>query len=344
MSTLDPAPQQLDDVLAPAWLSAALGDLAPGETVVASSVVETLKTVATKVRFEATVEQGGRRTRRAYCVKGYFGSEGGGGASEARFYRELAPTLTVRRPPCVYVGIDSGTGHSLHVMNDLVVAGCEFLTALTPYSPAQAAASLGQLAVLHAETWDDATLADAEWLAPRIAGIADRFPIDTLQAQLDDGRAADLPAELRDAARITAAMRAVGALDAADRHCVVHGDTHAGNVYVDPDGRPGIIDWQIVHFGHWALDVAYHIAAVLTIDDRRRHEEELLRGYLDELARLGGKPPAWDQAWHEYRAHTAYGYYLWAITRFVERDIIVEFIPRLGMAVADHDAYALLGV
>jgi hypothetical protein len=36
----------------------------------------------------------------------------------------------------------------------------------------------------------------------------------------------------------------------------------------------------------------------------------------------------------------AYGYYLWAITRMVERPIIERFVERLGTAAADHDALA----
>jgi Phosphotransferase enzyme family len=345
MSELDPAPLQLATVLSPEWLTDSLTDL-DGAKVVDTSVVETLKTVASKVRFTATVETAdGRRADRGYCVKGYFDAETlGGGASEARFYRDLADTITVRRPPCVYVGIDEGTGHSLHIMDDLVVAGCRFLTALTPYTPAEATSTLAALAVLHADTWHQDTLAGTDWLAPRILGIADRFPVDMLQGLLDDGRCDPLPEVVHGAERLTAAVRVLGDRDAADRHCVVHGDTHAGNVYVDPDDNIGIIDWQVVHYGHWALDVAYHVGSVLTIDDRRAHEEELLRGYLDELTRLGGTPPAWDEAWDQYRAHAAWAYYMWGITRFVDRPIILEFIERLGTAVADHDAYGLLGV
>ena len=46
----------------------------------------------------------------------------------------------------------------------------------------------------------------------------------------------------------------------------------------------------------------------------------------------------------EYRAHLAYGYFMWAITQMVDPPIIETFTRRLGLAVADHDSFGLLGV
>src|SRR5207302_7444900 len=132
------------------------------------------------------------------CVKGYFDSEPGrrgGGATEGRFYEQLSGSLPGRRPRARYVGTDDATGHSIVIMNDLVVAGCRFLTALEPYSPEMAAASLAELATLHAATWRDEELAGEAWLAPRLDGIIAMFPVDLLQGLLDDGRGDPLPAQ-----------------------------------------------------------------------------------------------------------------------------------------------------
>jgi hypothetical protein len=78
------------------------------------------------------------------------------GEPEARFYLEIAPTLPVRVPPCVYAAIDPDSGHALVLMEDLVAQGATFLTALSPYSVEQAKGTLDQLAKLHAEHWGDA--------------------------------------------------------------------------------------------------------------------------------------------------------------------------------------------
>jgi aminoglycoside phosphotransferase (APT) family kinase protein len=124
--------------------------------------------------------------------------------------------------------------------------------------------------------------------------------------------------------------------------CLVHGDAHAGNLYLTADGRPGLVDWQLLNRGHWALDVAYHIGAVLTVADRERAERDLVRHYLDRLRSYGAAAPSWEEAWRDYRRALVYGYYLWSITRRVAEPITCEFATRLGLAVAANDSFASL--
>jgi aminoglycoside phosphotransferase (APT) family kinase protein len=126
--------------------------------------------------------------------------------------------------------------------------------------------------------------------------------------------------------------------------CLLHGDTHTGNVYLDPEGRGCFFDWEVVQTGHWAQDVAYHLGTVLTIADRRAHEEELLRFYLAELAANGAPAPKFDEAWDLYRRSFVYGYLLWVITMIRGRDEVLQHMPRLGTALWDHQTYRLLAV
>jgi hypothetical protein len=203
------------------------------------------------------------------------------------------------------------------------------------------AAALEQLARLHARTWGDTNLVGLDWLAANRLPVADMVPVAILHERINDGRAAGLPEYLRDGERIKAAMELVTAPQSV---CVAHGDPHSLNIYLDREGRPGLLDWQTVHVGHWATDVSYHIGAVLDIESRRRNEKALLRGYLDELARLGQEPPEWDEAWDSYASHFAYGYFMWSFAQMTPRVDVLEHIPRLGTAMHDHDTFARLGV
>jgi hypothetical protein len=318
--------------------------LVEGEEVVDAYIVDRSKTIATKVRFEVVIlGADGQRSTRPYCVKGHFEGDtamGSGLMVETRFYRDLSPNVGVRTPRTYYAGLDEANGRSLVIIDDVIANGGTFLNAFTPYSLETTTETLAQLARLHARTWGQARLAELDWLRPR-RSMADTMSTETLQGLLDDGRGPDLPAYLRDAERVKEAMRRVEARPAV---CVIHGDTHSGNVYVDRDGQPSWLDWQITKTGHWATDVGYHIASVLDIETRRRHEASLLRGYLEELAREGQEPPSWDDAWEQYSLHIAYGYYLWAITRISSRLVVLEHIPRLGTALVDHDTFPRLGL
>jgi aminoglycoside phosphotransferase (APT) family kinase protein len=124
---------------------------------------------------------------------------------------------------------------------------------------------------------------------------------------------------------------------------MLHGDTHAGNVFDSPSG-PGLLDWQLVQRGSWATDVSYHIGSVLETEDRRRFEWDLLRDYLDCLGEFGVATPAWESAVTAYRQHLAYGLFLWAMTQFTPEELTTITLRRLGHAVEDHGTFELLGV
>jgi hypothetical protein len=96
--------------------------------------------------------------------------------------------------------------------------------------------------------------------------------------------------------------------------------------------------------GSWALDVPYHICAVLPVADAQREEKRLLSHYLDTLRALGGEAPDPEVAWLQYRYSVVYGFYLWSITRRVDPAITNVFVQRLGAALTRHDSYRLLGV
>ncbi|MFA5883125.1 MAG: aminoglycoside phosphotransferase family protein [Acidimicrobiia bacterium] len=345
---MSPAPLDLAEVCSPSWLDDVLGARYPGVRVAATSVTEELVTIASKVRFAVEYEANPSGAPDALCVKGYFSPESASFASlgqvEVRFYSEVAPLLSVRVPPCVHTGIDPESGHGLILMEDLVAGGSTFLTALSPYTVDQTAATLEQLARLHTADRAAITATDTEWLAPRLAGYLGYVTEDRLQAQLDDGRADGLAPELRRADRLRAGLGVLADHSARAADCLVHGDAHAGNLYLDPDGGPGLIDWQVVQWGAWELDVAYHVGAVLAVADRDAHERALLDHYLDAVRAHGGTPPTEADAWEAYRRALVYGYFMWGITQRVERAVVETFVHRLGSAVQAHESLDRLGV
>jgi aminoglycoside phosphotransferase (APT) family kinase protein len=338
-----PAPLSAEVVLSPEFLCSALG--VPVHGVEAG---EEIGGVATKIRFRIDSDPG---VHRDYCLKGLLAEPESEGyvkitRTEASFYRDLAPTAGVAVPVCRYSGIDPERGNGLIIMEDVVAKGGRFLTALEPYDVEQARSSVGELAALHAAHWGRTDFGDLPWLRNRLADLAES-PLRTdaeLQELVDDPRGDPLPAALREAPRITAALRALAGRVEGRTTALVHGDAHAGNVYV-LDGRVSLIDWQMLQRCHWSIDVAYHVGAALPVELRRTAERDLLDHYLERLRMLGvADVPDRESAWADYRAAVAYGYYLWAVTRKVAPPVVREFCLRLGTAVADHGSFEFLGV
>jgi hypothetical protein len=340
-------PRTLQEALDPHWLSAALAPVTAGAEITAVETVEVLRTVATKVRFTAAFA-GARDGREAFCLKGLLdadeSSAKGGMVTvlESDFYRQLASSLPVRVPECVATVIDRETQLGIVIMRDLIAQGARFCSALEAFTEDEAAQSLEQLCRLHTAA---IPLDDYPWIGRRVAAFArgEYVPAPMLQQMLNGPRGEGLPQRTRDADLLMRAMKALTVLDESGPAVMVHGDSHAGNIFRTREG-PGLIDWQVLQRGGWALDVAYHIAAVLPVELAERCERSLLRHYLDMARRCGASVPGEEEAWALYRSAVVYGYYLWAITRRVEPAIINTFVGRLGAAVTRHDSYRLLGV
>ncbi len=349
MLTTPPVPDTIEQALDPSWLTEALGLRFPGIEVTRVTPGPVVERLSTNARFTIECANGvPAGLEPTLCVKGYFGEKGRAmahvGEPEARFYATLAEATGVHTLRSAYADVDPETRHGVVITGDVVAAGGEFLDALSPYSTDQTAESLSEFARLHAHSWESNDLADEPWLAPRLSSYFAYRGVDDIQANFDGPVGVDVAPEVADAERLANALRALAVRGEGPGWTVIHGDAHVGNIFLDADGTPGLLDWQIVQRGHWGIDVGYHIGSALTTADRERSERDLLAHYLECLRSHGIDPPAWDDAMDAYRAGLAYGYFLWAITLVVKPEIIRVLLQRLSAATAAHDSFGALGV
>lgn len=345
-------PTTLDAALDPAWLTQALAPIGKGAAVVDVQRVEFIRTVATKQRF--TVRFEGSDEVHALCLKSILDVENpamAGGSTtvlEADFYENIAPKLGVRVPTLVSAVIDREAPLGIIIMRDLIADGTRFCSALEAFTADQTAKSLEQLAELHA---GKDLLTQYDWIQPRVASLANMTYItpEMLQEMMDGPRGRNLSTETKDCRRLVAGLKELSARDAGYEQFLVHGDAHAGNIFRDKDGSggdggTGIIDWQLLQSGGWALDVAYHTCATLPWEVAEKEERNLLNHYLGVMKGKGFDMPGEEEAWRRYREAAIYGFYLWAITRRVDPPIIEQFVDRLGRAVTRLESHKLLGV
>ena len=265
------------------------------------------------------------------------------GEPEARFYRDLAGRTGVRTFRSVYADVDPSTRHGVVITEDVVAQGAVFLEPGSDYPPDKVAESLEQFAVLHAATWSASNTETSGSMASPLPMIASGRGVDVIERNFDGPIGRLVPTEVRDAERLHRLYPDLVAMAEATSTCVVHGDAHVGNVFLDGAGRPGLLDWQLVHRGPWYLDVGYHIASTMTVADRRAREHDLLRHYLDRLSAGGVDAPTFDEALSAIRYGILHGFYLWAITVQVDPSITTALLERLGNAAADHGALDSVG-
>jgi len=327
----------------PEWLSGALELRHPGTGVGAVAVEDVVHGSLTKVLLAVGFDSNPHDLPGSLYLKAAFEDHGipTSVRSEAVFYDVGQPEVSVATPTPYAAVHDDVEG--VVVMENLVASGCTISDPREGWGVELVADGLAQLASLHARWWGDG----------RVPGIPDFEGSNALGAILmaegywetcvDGPTGVHVPEAFRDRERTRPMVEELWQLDTQRPLAFCHGDAHLGNTYITAAGGAGFLDWGGVKAGHWAREVCYFLAGALAPRDRRAHEEQLLRGYLDGLAAGGvDEPPAWDEAWHSYRRHFLHGL-LWFLcpTQMQPVEIINASVERFAAAATDHDIAAL---
>jgi aminoglycoside/choline kinase family phosphotransferase len=96
-----------------------------------------------------------------------------------------------------------------------------------------------------------------------------------------------VPKAFHDTKRVLAGLKAMWAMVDDGPQTFCHGDPHQGNLFFEADGTPGYLDFQAYVHGSSLHDINYLVVGALSVEDRQKHDRDLLKFYLSELHRLG---------------------------------------------------------
>ena len=227
---------------------------------------------------------------------------------EVGWYRDCAAGSGVNCPRPYYAAISDDEQSFALLLSDMApaVQGDQLAGA----SLAQLKSALREAAALHCYQPPNTRLEDIHWLrhgernsATLNTALAASYPAfrERFKARLDHD-ILDLGEHLL--ARIS---RYTGYQPAA--RCIAHGDLRLDNILYDDGGSSAcLVDWQTVHHGSAAADVAYLIGTSFADPGvRAREEKGLIEGYLRRRAGLGS-PADFDAFWTEYRRYAFSGF------------------------------------
>jgi hypothetical protein len=269
------------------------------------------------------------------------------GANEVRFYRDLAPEVPACTPRVYSAQMTADAVRFCILFEDLTARGCTFRRIGDDLGADFAEAVVVAMAAYHARFWDSARFdGDLAWL-PRHA-CDPIYPVARLMCRLAHGPSLRyfgdaLPGEFADGIRMLYDRRdALEDVWAEGPVTLIHGDPHIGNLYAEPDGTPGFLDWQLARVGQGIRDVAHFLISSLDPALRREREDALLVRYVAALKENGVEDFGLERARAQYRLHTLYEWFAVSVTAAAAslqpRAVVMAGLERAVAAIEDWDA------
>jgi hypothetical protein len=266
---------------------------------------------------------------------------------EVGAYRTL-PGLGLNMPDCYFAEVDMDETKGPQIillMEDLAERGAKFGHGLVPHTVEQVRNRLTAIAAFHAKTWNSPELAEGGRYSifPRNAnalfkGYLEHVgPPELWKKFCELPRGAACSVEFHDLDWVHRAMDFMIELGDSTPNCLVHGDLHAGNLFEEPDGKPGFYDSLPMRTAPM-IEISYHIANVLNHSDRRRHDRELVQHYRNELIRNEVTPPGLDELMYQFAAFLPYGYATFIVNSntYQTESFNTAHAARYNVAMLDH--------
>ena len=167
------------------------------------------------------------------------------------------------------------------------------------------------LARLHAQFWGDPRFDDElSWLQPAMRGPFGAQLIDSARQQFAD----QFPPVFGELCRLfTESWEPITELWDEGEQTLIHGDTHAGNHFVDGN-QVGLYDWAVISRSPGIRDLAIYLGNSCPTEMRRSEQERWLRLYRHVLVERGVDAPAFEVLWERYRRGVLYAWVAAATT------------------------------
>jgi hypothetical protein len=270
--------------------------------------------------------------------------------SEVSFYQDFAAKLDMRTPACHFASIAENKVDFSLVMED--VAPAQQGDQMEGCTLDQARLAVTEVTKLHAPFYNSQVLKQTGWLNKSADNSAVFRPmLQDFYKGFCERYADRIEPEI-----IAMGERYYGGMDdlaeeGADPFSLVHTDYRLDNMlFATQAGGPPItvVDWQTVTIGSPLSDVAFFIGAGLHVEERRAHEEKLVRLYHETMMAAGITNLEWEKCWDLYRVNSFAGFMMAVMaSQLVERtdrgdEMFITMGRRHGQQILDLDAEALL--
>lgn len=262
---------------------------------------------------------------------------------------DILPKFGLNMPEVFYKQLDPERQQMMILMEDLTLRDVRLQKGLEPNSPEQVYRRLTSLAEFHARTWGSPDLeADGKFGFLPSNGCTmfvkymDHAGFDRSEwaKYVSWPRGQACPQKFLDYDWMRSILLYAGELSDSQPNCLIHGDTHLGNLYEDADGAPGYFD-ALVRREHGLLEATYHICNALDPMDRRKHDRDMIAHYRSELMRRGIAVPSLADMMHQYAAYLSVNLVTFLVNHptYQSESFNTAHAARAAIAMLDNDSY-----
>ncbi|MCA1006823.1 ecdysteroid 22-kinase family protein [Rhodococcus hoagii] len=272
-------------------------------------------------------------------------------ARELAFYRSIAPDSGLRVPDLYFGEVDTDTGDSVLLLEDLGAQRC-LGSPRSECSFDDAASVVAALARFHADWWSNTDA--VEWVPDvRLGAEKTRAAVaGPWRVVFDERVRAHAPELLADGGPVAGILDVLGDRLADVREAlasgpttVVHSDFRLDNIFrMSDDGEIAVIDWENIARARGGMDLGLFAIAGLSVQSRREHEPVLLRTYVDTVTGRGIADYGIAECLRDYRLGIANSVVVMVLGVVVldtlaQRDPswTVEMLRRVEAAALDHE-------
>ncbi len=226
------------------------------------------------------------------------------GRKEARFYAGVgAAEAPLRIPKAYYAAFGDEPTDYIMVLEDLEASGCIFTSRLDTHADRFGLQLIESLARLHIHFWQDPRFdTELSWLTEPSGSIQGAELVLSAHEQFK----AEFPPILGELAHLFYDNHdRIRELWAEGAHTLIHGDTHAGNQFVDGD-TIGLYDWAVVSKYSNLRDIGNYLGSSCPTEIRRSEGEGWLRRYHQLLSDAGVVSTDFDALFSRFRIAVLY--------------------------------------
>jgi hypothetical protein len=353
-----PLPLELDEIT-PDLLNTALADRFPDARINGVSIEESHHGFSTVLRLHITADPASHAAGlpKSLMLKGQFeqatkerGREFTYKSLEMEYHAySILPGLGLNMPEVFFMRIAPEQSQMMLLMEDLALRGVHFQNGLNPNTPEQVYRRLTAMAEFHSKTWASPELEEGgkyRFLpgngATMFVDYMDHAGFDLAEWEKYTSwpRGQACPRKLLDYDWMRRILLYAGELSDAEPNCLIHGDTHLGNLYEDADGTPGFFD-SLTRREHGLLEATYHICNALDPIDRRKHDRDMIAHYRNELIRFGVKVRPLADMMHQYATYLSVNLVTFLVNHptYQSESFNTTHSVRAAIAMMDNNSY-----